>query len=123
MAWIKAARDPVTGPDVIINFYKSLDEKLGHSVQPSFETVVPYDLGNFGHADRFYEIISQEEIGETRWTIVSEYLMQVHEYRPIGLAKHPGYLEVAEKLGYVDVWEKRGPPDHCSKDTGEWVCE
>ena len=40
-----------------------------------------------------------------------------------GYTSHPMYLEVAERLGLIDIWEQRGPPDFCEKVGGKWVCE
>jgi TolB-like protein len=36
---------------------------------------------------------------------------------------HPKYLPWAKMTSAIDLWDHRGAPDHCSKDTGEWVCE
>ncbi|MCH8867989.1 MAG: hypothetical protein IID58_14210 [Proteobacteria bacterium] len=33
------------------------------------------------------------------------------------------FLEVAEGMALVKLWETRGPPDFCKKIGGEWVCE
>jgi hypothetical protein len=33
------------------------------------------------------------------------------------------YVELAESLGFIEIWEQRGPPDFCQKLDGEWVCE
>jgi len=40
-----------------------------------------------------------------------------------GYRKTPHFLYRAEGLGLIELWEHRGPPDYCSKDSGEWVCE
>jgi TolB-like protein len=44
-------------------------------------------------------------------------------FRHTGFAKHPKYLPWSESSSLTDLWDKRGPPDHCSKESGEWVCE
>ncbi len=44
-------------------------------------------------------------------------------YRHLGFTGHPQYLEVAESMGLIDVWEQRGPPDFREKVDGQWICE
>jgi hypothetical protein len=44
-------------------------------------------------------------------------------FRDQGFTAHPKYLEVAEWMGLTDVWDRRGPPDYCSKVEGRWVCD
>jgi len=44
-------------------------------------------------------------------------------FRHGGFTAHPKYLEAAESLGVIDIWEQRGPPDFCEKLNGQWVCE
>jgi hypothetical protein len=43
--------------------------------------------------------------------------------RESGFTAHPRYLAVAEKYGIIDIWEKRGAPDHCKKLDGQWICQ
>ena len=40
-----------------------------------------------------------------------------------GLTAHPRLLDVAEGMGYLDLWDQRGPPDFCEKVDDQWVCE
>jgi hypothetical protein len=44
-------------------------------------------------------------------------------YRRLGFTAHPKYLEVAKSLGFIELWEQRGPPDYCNKVDSQWVCE
>jgi hypothetical protein len=43
--------------------------------------------------------------------------------RDTGFTARPQYVELANRMGLVDIWEQRGPPDFCSKADGRWVCE
>ena len=43
--------------------------------------------------------------------------------RRSGFARHPEYLRRSREQGVIDLWESRGAPDHCTKASGEWVCE
>ena len=49
--------------------------------------------------------------------------MQGTIVRRLGFTAHPGYLEIAEIMGFFHIWEQRGPPDFCDEVGGEWVCE
>jgi hypothetical protein len=41
----------------------------------------------------------------------------------MGFTAHPKYLEVAEASSFIELWEQRGPPNFCNKESGHWVCE
>jgi TolB-like protein len=78
----------------------------------------------FGDLDEYWRVIN--DIGlrnKFMWTN-TEYLLQYGIAFPeSGFTRHPAYLEYARISGLTDVWDKRGPPDHCNKDSGKWVCE
>jgi TolB-like protein len=85
----------------------------------------------FGYIDDYWQEINNIGLPSGfDWTN-TEYLLQYGIAFPkSGFTRHPAYLEYAKISGMTDVWDKRGPPDHCSKDTGhcskdtgEWVCE
>ena len=66
----------------------------------------------FGFLDRYFELID------------ADWLIQTGTVdRESGFTAHPKYLEVAEKYGIIDIWEKRGAPDHCKKLDGQWICQ
>ncbi len=44
-------------------------------------------------------------------------------YRRAEFVRHPSYLPWAKSSTLIDLWDTRGPPNHCSKASGEWVCE
>lgn len=44
-------------------------------------------------------------------------------FNRLGFTAYPGYLEIAEMLGYVDMWEECGPPDFCQQTFTGWTCE
>ena len=56
---------------------------------------------------------------------ISENLVIVPEVRPnnCGPLAFDGTHRRAEGSSLIELWEHRGPPDYCSKDSGEWVCE
>ncbi len=77
----------------------------------------------FGHLDRYFEIILGRIASNSTWSGVEMYVWYGTIIRHLGFTAHPKYLDVAELMGFIDVWEQRGPPDFCSKIDGNWVCE
>ncbi len=77
----------------------------------------------FGFLDRYFELILDLDLTDSAWTDADIPVAYGTLYRRLGFTAHPKYIEVAEATGIVDVWEQRGPPDFCSKSSGQWVCE
>jgi tetratricopeptide (TPR) repeat protein len=80
---------------------------------------------SLGFLDRYYELV--DDLGGTTsgWNDAEIFVYPGTIKRLSGFTAHPRYLDVAEKQTYgaVSLWEKRGPPDHCKKLDGQWVCE
>jgi len=76
----------------------------------------------FGFVDRYYELIFEAGPPKT-WTDADLHLWKGTIFRHGGFTAHPKYLEAAESIGIVNVWEQRGPPDFCEEVDGQWVCE
>ena len=127
--WVRdlvvGARDPTTGQ-------AHLDRRIPQIVASAPEDraylmrVILYRLYlSLGFLDRYYELI--DELGGTTsaWNDAEVFVYPGTINRLSGFAAHPRYLEVAEKyaFGAVSLWEQRGPPDHCKKLNGQWVCE
>jgi len=74
----------------------------------------------FGYLDRYFEIILDGEGGPP--PKLEYYVAWGVRYRQWGFTAHPRYPEVARLMGFTDVWERRGPPDYCEAESGEWVC-
>ena len=77
----------------------------------------------FGYLDRYFEVILDELNNDENREGVEMHVFYGVGYRRLGFTAHPKFLEVAEIMGYIDVWEQRGPPDFCAKIEGQWVCE
>jgi len=77
----------------------------------------------FGYMDLYIEAIDSYGPPSTAWSDV-EIPEAWGVYLPVtGYRKTQHFLDRAEGLGLIELWEHRGPPDYCSKDSGEWVCE
>jgi tetratricopeptide (TPR) repeat protein len=70
----------------------------------------------YGFLDRYFELIFQSDTPEI---LVANGIFG----RDSGFIAHPRFIEIAEAMVLVDLWDKRGPPDFCEKVDGEWVCE
>ncbi len=78
----------------------------------------------FGFLDRFFEFILDYDPNDSWDSLPADiYLFHGNMNHSHGFTAHPKYLEVAEAMGIIKIWEKRGPPDFCEKVGGQWVCE
>ena len=126
-AWVRElvtdARDPVTGqayldrriPEIVA----SMPKEFAYSIQRELKTWYLH----FGFLDRLFELILDLDLTNSTWTDADYIVYTGTIYRRAGFTAHPKYLEVAESMGIIDVWEQRGPPDFCAKTGGQWVCE
>ncbi|MFT5501104.1 MAG: TolB-like protein [Woeseiaceae bacterium] len=77
-----------------------------------------------GYDDEYWQIINDIRAQEESGWSNAEYLYLfglAHSHS--GFSAHPMYLEFAKNEGLIELWDVRGPPDHCSKDSGEWICK
>ena len=127
MTWVEdlvtGARDPATGQAY-------LDRRIPQ-IAASMPEQLPFDMQRqllywylfFGFLDRYFEFIFERDLTKSTWTDADNLVTAGAGHPQLGFTAHPKYLEVAELLGIIDVWEQRGPPDFCEKVSGEWVCE
>ena len=120
---VTGARDPATGQEY-------LDRRIPQIVAAMAE-VDDFDWHNgltslylyFGYLDRYYELVLATEPDATSWHPAGAHLWRSAIFRRLGSTAHPKYLEFAELMGVIEIWEQRGPPDFCKKADGQWVCE
>ena len=77
----------------------------------------------FGFLDRYFELILELDLTDETWTDADDLVTTGVANPQLGFRTHPKYLEVAAVLGIINVWEQRGPPDYCEKQSGRWVCK
>jgi hypothetical protein len=77
----------------------------------------------FGYLDRYYEIIFANHPSYVTWSDAMYYVWAGTYLRDHGFTSHPRYLALADAMGFLDVWEERGPPDFCHKAGEQWICE
>jgi tetratricopeptide (TPR) repeat protein len=120
---VASARDPVTGQAYldrrIPQIVASVPDGDAYAWQQGLTGYYLY----FGFLDRYFELILDLDLTDSAWTDADIPVYQGTVWRRLGFTAHPKYLEVAESMGIIDVWEQRGPPDFCIKSSGQWVCE
>ena len=120
---VTGARDSASGqahldrriPQIVA----SMREGAARDIQFSLTQFYLY----FGYLDRYFEVISDHDLTGASWSDAEGLILFGTIYRRVGFTAHPKFLEVAESMGIIDIWEQRGPPDFCSKSSGKWVCE
>ena len=76
----------------------------------------------FGMHDELFDHIESTGPGDAIWTDADNIIGSVSIFRDSGIMAHPGYLATMKLIGAKDLWEERGAPDFCSKESGQWVC-
>lgn len=77
----------------------------------------------FGFLDAYWREIAQLSIGSGKGWANSDLLeYYCTTYPGTGCRARPEYVEQLSRWGMDDLWDERGTPDHCSKESGEWVC-
>jgi tetratricopeptide (TPR) repeat protein len=77
---------------------------------------------DFGYLDPYFEYLFDIAL-DSGWGDAANSIWFGTIFRRTGFTAHPKYLEVAEANGFIEMWEQRGPPDFCNKESGQWVCE
>jgi len=120
---VTGARDPATGmayldrriPEIIASFPQ---DRMAAWRQNLNEWYL-----YFGYLDRYFDTILALDLTASTWTDADISVFRGTQYRRLGFTAHPKYLEVAESMGIIDIWENRGPPEFCEKVDDQWVCE
>jgi tetratricopeptide (TPR) repeat protein len=78
----------------------------------------------FRHVDDYWQQI--EDYGaqsDSAWTKADVLEIWGTAFPASGYTRHPKYVRYNIEWGLTELWDERGPPDMCSKSTGQWVCE
>jgi TolB-like protein len=72
--------------------------------------------------DQLYQLIGR--IGASGLASPADVILRdVMPLRQSGFMVDPRFISLAEANDLISVWDRRGPPDHCQKTNGTWVCE
>ena len=125
-AWVRdlitGARDPVTGQAYLDSRVQTVVASLPEEYVQDWQFTFDIWYLLFGFLDRYYEAILAAEPNAETWSGAAFNLWHGTILKRVEFTSHPKYLEVADRLGIIDVWEQRGPPDFCEKVAGDWVC-
>ena len=79
----------------------------------------PYALIRLGQPAAALELLARGPTSSDSNTFVLLWTPYGRQVRRL-----PGFSEAARRIGLVDVWEKRGPPDRCRRvEPGRYACE
>jgi len=120
---VAGARDPATGQAHLDHGISQVVATALEEDQLSTQNVLNELYLYLGFPGRFLDTILDLDLDGSIWTDADVPVFYGTVFRRSGFTSHPNYLEVAESIGMMDVWEQRGPPDFCRKVAGEWVCE
>ena len=113
-AWLTQAVKPATGRQFLLETREKQDFE---SLSMVFFFLV------FGYLDDFYDGLDERLNPDTFWNDGDDVLQMAIAQRHAGVTTHPRYLPLMEAMGIVALWDERGAPDHCSKESGAWVCQ
>ncbi len=126
-AWVRelvtGARDPATGQAYLDRRIPQIVASMPEEYAYGWQMNLTKWYLHIGFLERYFEIILDLDRSDSRWPDAEALVYDGTIFRRLGFTAHPKYLEVAESLGIVDVWEQRGAPDFCEKVDGQWVCE
>ncbi|MEH6605116.1 MAG: hypothetical protein V7711_06015 [Pseudomonadales bacterium] len=114
-AFVRAALDAATGKQFVLDYVMTLE--------PGWAGARWAYLLAFGHMDELYDELEANIRPELFWDEAGAIIFNVMIHGGSSFITHPRYIPTMEKMGIVASWDVRGAPDHCSKDSGDWVCE
>jgi len=120
---VTSARDPATGQAYLDRRIPEIIASMPEEDAYNMQGLLSMWYLQFGFLDRQFELILDFDLNDSTWTEADIPVWTGTVFRRLGFTAHPKYLEVAESIGIIDVWERRGPPDYCDKIDGQWVCE
>ncbi len=120
---VTGARDPATGQAYLDRRIPRIVASMPEEYTVTMQNNLTLWYLIFGFLDRHFELIFNLDLTDSTWSDAEVPVHNATIFRRLGFTAHPKYLEVAELIGNVDLWEQREPPDFCEKVDGDWVCE
>lgn len=121
--FISGARDPGTGPAFLDQQISKMVAAVPDENQNDLQRLLISFYGHFGYYDRLVELILDADPSGSTWSEADEMMTSGNMFHYRGFTAQPKYLEAAESMGIVALWEQRRPPDFCKKISDQWVCE
>jgi hypothetical protein len=115
------ALDPQTGKQFLLDW---LEAQASQAQDFDRRHSVYFWLIYFGFLDELWARVDYlDAITESSWNNTDTLLSVALVFRRSELVRHPKFLPFRKSDSTIELWEKRGPPDMCSKVGGDWVCE
>jgi tetratricopeptide (TPR) repeat protein len=114
---IERILDPESGKQYLDSFVQNRVRLISNPVAAAYE----YQWYQaFGYIDDFWAKIEElQAASESNWSSGDDLVVAGLVWPQTGFRRHPSYVT----QGKIDLWEKRGAPDTCSKIDGDWTCE
>lgn len=119
---VKGARDRNTGAAHLDEQIQRILEAAEDRHRRDLTRLFANFYGIFGHLDRHFDNILSIDMDASTWTDADDLVFTGHVMLKEKFFTHPKYLEVVERIGIIDLWEKRGAPDFCSPQREGWNC-
>jgi TolB-like protein len=122
---LRSFLDNATDPESGLSFLRTWIEKIEASeVSFNDKTTSKFWLLTLGHLDDYWREI-EENTPESphSWTSAEDLEIYGVINHAAGFRRHPSFIPYVEKYGMLDLWDRRGAPDFCSKTDGQWACE
>jgi hypothetical protein len=91
--------------------------RVFNDVRPAYDLYLA-----FGYLDEYVALVDRFNLPGPVWSDGEDMESFGMTYRQSGFIAHPSYIARAKASGMTELWDKRGAPDHCSKESGDWVC-
>jgi len=118
---VDSATDPQTGKAFLDAW---VSEALDGASDYLDVNDVYYWYLTLGHLDDYWHAVDEVKGDSKNPLNNAEYLIETGNiYRDSKFRRHPRHIAFAKVHGLTNLWDQRGAPDFCNKDSGEWVCE
>ena len=122
--FLPKARDPKTGASYLDSFVERLRVENG-IIMTQVHAIMWYLA--FDRPADYWNAMRDLDGGGVEWrrgwSDADNLAYGAAIIRSSGFYSSPEYLSYAVAQSLVDLWERRGPPDHCQKTDGKWSCE
>ena len=120
ISFIRAVRDPESGKATLDAWVAKQEEaaRIMNDARGAYDLYLA-----FGYLDDFAALVDKFNVPGPVWTDGEDMESFGMTFDREGFVAHPSFIRRAKAGGMTDLWDTRGAPDHCSKESGYWVCQ
>jgi tetratricopeptide (TPR) repeat protein len=112
---------PDTGRQYLVDW---VDSKSRNAADFEIRHTAYFWLTYFAYLDELWERTDDLDMAtDALWDNTDTLISSGFVHRRKEMMAHPRFLPFRMSDTSVELWEARGAPDFCRKDSGEWVCE